>query len=127
MMIGLTTGHTLVVRHDKDGTNVPVQFRKEAIAKGCVPVGVGAEDVPDPLAEHLEMLCNRPIVATGDDGREKLIRSVKNEHGGREVEIGRFETASSGVLHDTQKAQKGSNVSKGWGLNTALASAAAPC
>ena len=52
MMIGLTTGHTLVVRHDKDGTNVPVQFRKEAIAKGCVPVGVGAEDVPDPQAEE---------------------------------------------------------------------------
>jgi hypothetical protein len=42
-MIGLTSGHTLVI--DPKGTDVPPMFRKKAIADGCTPVGVGAEDI----------------------------------------------------------------------------------
>jgi hypothetical protein len=41
LMIALTSGHTLVV--EPTGSDVPVQFRKEAIARGCAPVGVGVE------------------------------------------------------------------------------------
>lgn len=43
MMVGLTSGHTKVITHKPEGTDVPPMFRKEAIARGCVPVGVGAD------------------------------------------------------------------------------------
>jgi len=47
-MISLTSGHTIVI--EPGGTTVPPRFRKEAVARGCMPVGVGAED--DVLTEE---------------------------------------------------------------------------
>lgn len=44
-MIGLTSGHTMVV--SPEGTDVPKQFRRAAIAAGCTPTGMGLEG-PDP-------------------------------------------------------------------------------
>lgn len=42
VMIALTSGHTLVI--EPAGTDVPPQFRKEAVARGCTPLGIGAAD-----------------------------------------------------------------------------------
>jgi hypothetical protein len=39
IMVGLTSGHTIVI--SPKGTDVPERFRKEAIARGCIPLGVG--------------------------------------------------------------------------------------
>jgi hypothetical protein len=44
--IGLTSGHTMIVPADKAGIDVPARFRKEAIARGCIPVGM-APDEPE--------------------------------------------------------------------------------
>lgn len=41
--LSLPSGHTLVVTSDKAGTIVPLRFRKEAIARGCIPVGMEEE------------------------------------------------------------------------------------
>lgn len=41
--IGLTNGTTFMVPHSKEGIEVPVAFRREAIARGCIPVGVEVE------------------------------------------------------------------------------------
>lgn len=42
VMVALLSGHTCVIT--PKGNEVEPRFRKEAIARGCVPVGVGAED-----------------------------------------------------------------------------------
>ena len=42
--IGLTTGHTFIIPHDKAGIVVPSKFRKDAIARGCLPVGMEPEE-----------------------------------------------------------------------------------
>ena len=42
--IGLTTGHTITIGPDL--VEVPVMFRRKAIAEGCLPEGV--EDAPPP-------------------------------------------------------------------------------
>lgn len=44
-MIGLTSGHTMVV--EPTGTEVPQQFRRAAIAAGCTPMGVGISEQPE--------------------------------------------------------------------------------
>lgn len=41
--IGLTNGHTFKIPDDPAGVAVPAMFRKEAIAKGCIPVGMYPE------------------------------------------------------------------------------------
>lgn len=41
--IGLTNGHTFVVPHDHAGIEVPAKFRREALARGCIPVGAEPE------------------------------------------------------------------------------------
>ena len=41
--IGLTSGHTVIVPGDKAGAEVPQMFRREAIARGCIPVGTEPE------------------------------------------------------------------------------------
>lgn len=41
--IALPSGHTLIIAHDKAGTAVPPRFRREAIARGCIPVGMEEE------------------------------------------------------------------------------------
>jgi hypothetical protein len=42
--IGLTNGHTFVVPSDAAGAEVPKMFRKEAIARGALPVGMTEDD-----------------------------------------------------------------------------------
>jgi len=42
--IALTNGHTLVISGDRAGTKVPLMFRKEAISRGCIPVGMEEEE-----------------------------------------------------------------------------------
>ena len=41
--IALTSGHTFVVPGDKAGIEVPQKFHREAIARGCIPVGMEPE------------------------------------------------------------------------------------
>ncbi|HUW60433.1 MAG TPA: hypothetical protein VMZ06_05460 [Candidatus Bathyarchaeia archaeon] len=41
--LSLTSGHTCIIPHDKEGVEVPLRFRKEAIARGCIPVGMEEE------------------------------------------------------------------------------------
>ncbi len=44
--IGLTSGHSIVVT--PEGSDVPARFRKEALARGCVPVGMDiTPDLPN--------------------------------------------------------------------------------
>lgn len=43
--IGLTTGHTMVVVQHPDGVEVPKAFRREALARGCLPVGMTDDDL----------------------------------------------------------------------------------
>ena len=38
--IGLTSGHTFIVPGDKAGVEVPQRFRRVAIARGCIAVGM---------------------------------------------------------------------------------------
>lgn len=47
VMIGLTTGDTLTIQPD-GSTEVPTRFRREAIARGCVPAGVGTDEPEAP-------------------------------------------------------------------------------
>lgn len=41
--IALTSGHTFIIPRDKEGIEIPTRFRKEAIARGCLPVGMEEE------------------------------------------------------------------------------------
>jgi hypothetical protein len=41
----LITGHSISV--PAGGRDLPVQFRREALARGCVPVGVELDDEPE--------------------------------------------------------------------------------
>ena len=38
--LSLTSGHTLIVPADEKGRDVPEQFVKEAVSRGCLPVGM---------------------------------------------------------------------------------------
>lgn len=42
LSIGLTSGHSIVI--PPEGREVPAAFRKAAVAEGCVPMGIGAEE-----------------------------------------------------------------------------------
>jgi hypothetical protein len=46
--IALTNGHTFLVPHEPAGVEVPTLFRKEAIARGCLPVGMAPEPEGEP-------------------------------------------------------------------------------
>lgn len=48
--VGLTSGHTLFIKDDEEGTETEPRFRLEAIKRGCKPVGVGA-DAPEQKKE----------------------------------------------------------------------------
>jgi hypothetical protein len=45
--IGLTSGYTMTIPNHQDGVEVHARFRREAIARGCLPVGMN-EDVEEP-------------------------------------------------------------------------------
>lgn len=42
LSIGLTSGHSLLI--EPKGTTVPTHFRRAAIAAGCIPVGMDADE-----------------------------------------------------------------------------------
>lgn len=44
MSIAMLSGHTISISHEEQGTEVPAVFRREALARGCVPVGVDLGD-----------------------------------------------------------------------------------
>lgn len=74
MSIALTTGDTIVV--SPEGTELPVQFRKEAIARGCVPVGINTEGEPPKREPSRDEL-----VAAGI---EKLLESDEEDAFGKD-------------------------------------------
>lgn len=50
VQIALTSGHTAIVpatRDEPEGVELDVMFRKEAISKGCIPVGIAVEETAD--------------------------------------------------------------------------------
>lgn len=47
MHVALTSGHTLVIAADDEGTEVPLIFRREALSRGAVPPGEQID--PDPV------------------------------------------------------------------------------
>jgi hypothetical protein len=42
--IGLTSGHTMLVPANQAGIEVPQRFRREAISRGCLPVGMEPDE-----------------------------------------------------------------------------------
>lgn len=42
-VITLLSGHSFIIPHNPTGVEVPTRFQKEAIAKGCIPVGMAPE------------------------------------------------------------------------------------
>jgi hypothetical protein len=78
--IALTTGHTFIVPGDKAGVEIPKQFRKDALARGCLPVGMEDESTaPDAFdrARHIrtkmkEMLNSDEPDAFTRDGKPAL-------------------------------------------------------
>lgn len=49
VQIALTTGHTAIVlplSDEPEGVELAPMFRKEAISRGCVPVGISTEEKP---------------------------------------------------------------------------------
>jgi hypothetical protein len=53
--IGLTNGTTFLVTKDREGVVVPPAFRKEAIARGCILVGM-EPDTESPEAFNRDVL-----------------------------------------------------------------------
>ena len=54
--IGLTSGHTFIIPGDPAGVDVPQTFRKEAIARGCLPVGMAPEEVAVPEFDRAQVI-----------------------------------------------------------------------
>ena len=58
--IALTSGHTAIVPATRDvpeGVELEVIFRKEAIARGAVPVGISVEEKPqEPACERVKVI-----------------------------------------------------------------------
>lgn len=66
--LSLSSGHTLVVSHDKAGTAVPLRFRKEAIARGCIPVGMEEESDENPTFDRETVIREKiKIMLESDD------------------------------------------------------------
>jgi hypothetical protein len=63
VMVALLSGHTCTI--PPEGTVVEPRFRKEAIARGCVPMGIGEEPAePKAAPTRFALICS---------GIEKLI------------------------------------------------------
>ena len=93
LSIALLTGHSMCVHrtHPEDqlaGTPIPVRFRKEALAKGCAPVGVDIEEEEELTATKSELILKavEAVIERNDadevdsNGRPKLA-AVKKEAG----------------------------------------------
>jgi hypothetical protein len=69
--IGLTSGHTMVVPHDKKGTEVIARFRAAAIAAGCLPVGMEPDEETEPTGFDRKRVIKQAIekmLASDEDG-----------------------------------------------------------
>lgn len=44
IMVALLSGDTITIPNDAKGVEVPTRFRKEALARGAVPVGIDVEE-----------------------------------------------------------------------------------
>jgi len=84
--IGLTSGHTFIVPHDRAGIVVPAKFRREAIAHGCLPVGMEPEPEEASTAFDRKAVIRQKIEQMKDsddpeaftkDGRPNLIVLAK--------------------------------------------------
>lgn len=104
LSISLLSGHSLCVHrlHPVDGvagTAVPVRFRKEAIASGCMPVGVEVDEEESSSKTKSELIIEAidAVVTRGDeddlevDGTPKL--SAVKKQAGFGVTKAEFETA----------------------------------
>jgi hypothetical protein len=84
--IGLTSGHTIVVSGLPTGTEIPRMFRREAIARGCIPVGMSPEDLDDEKSKgfdrnaHIKGVMRKMLESTDDadafdpDGKPNLVK-----------------------------------------------------
>jgi hypothetical protein len=77
--IALTSGHTMVIT--KDGTETPPQFRREALARGCLPADMNlpaGNGKPEPTKAELiaaaieKLLDGDEKDAFGTDGKPSV-------------------------------------------------------
>ena len=93
LSIALLTGHSMCVHrtHPEDGaagTAIPVRFRKEALARGCAPVGVDIDEDEEQTATKSELILKavEAVIERNDSdevdahGRPKLA-AVKKQVG----------------------------------------------
>lgn len=80
--VALTSGHTLVIAADDEGTEVPSSFQREAIARGAVLVEGGTNEVRTQiLSRQLELQeVLKQMITEGDkanftaDGKPNLMK-----------------------------------------------------
>ena len=72
--IGLTNGHTLIISGDREGTEVPPMFRKEAIARGCLPVGMEDDDVESNTFDRQRVIVDAIKAAMNTDDPDAFTR-----------------------------------------------------
>lgn len=84
--VALTSGHTIVISGESEGTEIPPgkqhkEFVKQALLRGCVPVGMAAPDDPDEAGPDRQGVIKdkmRAMLASDDptyftsDGRPSL-------------------------------------------------------
>ncbi|MGH8443783.1 MAG: hypothetical protein ACREVL_00895 [Solimonas sp.] len=117
VMIGLTSGHTLVIT--PEGTETESRFRKEAIAKRCVPCGVGdvegAEPKGEPTKADLILSAVEKLIDEGTEadfdqsGKPKLAKV--SAIAGFTVKKGELDTAWT-KLQDSLKDESGDGEGK---------------
>lgn len=82
MMIALTSGHTTVV--SPEGNEIPDRFNREALSRGCIPVGMAIDsgEAPSPLFDRPAVIraAIEEMVEKGDsedfnqDGKPNLLK-----------------------------------------------------
>lgn len=60
VQLSLTSGHTCVV--EPDGTDIDPRFHREAISKGCIPVGVEMPEIAPPAPPQFD---RKQVIADG--------------------------------------------------------------
>lgn len=93
LSIALLTGHSMCIHrlHPEDqqaGTPIPVRFRKEALARGCAPVGVDIEDdeeqgetKSDLILKAVEAVIERNDADEVDSNGRPKLAAVKKQVG----------------------------------------------
>ena len=65
--IGLTNGTTFMVPCAEEGVEVPTAFRREAIARGCLPVGVKPEQIAPEAFDRAVLIRTKMESMLGSD------------------------------------------------------------